>query len=120
MSEPILMALVQLFAIIASSGKKSLSSNARDRVVSYLQQHLNKLELDEYIKLFDELLLFHTPDEDNFPQQDVTGKITVLSQKINLGLQQRDKIIVFLKFLEYLQEIRIIQFFSKRFCKPFV
>ena len=109
MSEPILMALVQLFAIIASSAKKSLSGNAREMVVSYLQQHLNKLELEEYIKLFDELVLFHTPDEDNLPEQDVTMKIIALCQKINLGLQQRDKIIVFVKFLEFLQEIRYIQ-----------
>jgi ABC transport system ATP-binding/permease protein len=109
MSEPILMALVQLFAIIASSGKKSISGSARDMVVSYLQQHLNQLELDEYIKLFDELVLFHTPEKEDLPQQDVTTKITVICQKINLGLQQRDKIIVFVKFLEFLQEIRKIQ-----------
>ena len=110
MSEPILMALVQLFAIIASSGKKNLSGNARNTVISYLQQHLNNLELEEYIKLYDELVLFHTPDDDQEPAlQDVSNKIVTLGQKINLGLQQRDKIIVFIKFLEFLQEIRNIQ-----------
>ena len=109
MSEPILMALVQLFAIIASSGKKNLSGNARDTVISYLQQHLNKLELEEYIKLFDELVLFHTPEEEDIQHTDASGKIVALCQKINQGLQQRDKIIVFIKFLEFLQEIRAIQ-----------
>ena len=104
MSEPILMALVQLFAIIAASVKKNVSENSRKILESYLSQHLNNSELDEYLKLFDELLFFHQPDEETLALVDVNEKIAGICVKANKGLHQRDKILVFIKFIEFLDE----------------
>ncbi len=105
MSESILMALVQLFAIVAASGKKILTENARNILISYLQRHLNNPEQEEYLKLFDELLFFHQPEGEILPSpEDISQKITVICQKVNKELKQRDKIIVFLKFVEFLEE----------------
>ncbi|MEI7500473.1 MAG: ATP-binding cassette domain-containing protein, partial [Bacteroidota bacterium] len=103
MSEPILMALVQLFAIVAASVKNE-SENSRKILESYLRQHLNASELNEYLKLFDELLFFHQPEEDNTPLLDVSEQIAAISVKVNKGLPQRDKILVFTKFIEFLDE----------------
>ncbi len=105
MSEPILMALVQLFAIIAASVKKHNSENSRKILESYLSQHLNTQELDEYLKLFDELLLFHQPDEAEMQHPDVLGKTNAICQKIKKQLAAKDRLIVFIKFLEFLDEL---------------
>jgi ABC-type multidrug transport system ATPase subunit len=104
MSEPILMALVQLFAIIAASVNKSVSGNSRIILESYLRQHLNTNELNEYLKLFDELLLFHMPEEDTLALVDVNDRIAGICSRVNKGLHQRDKILVFIKFIEFLDE----------------
>ena len=105
MSEPILMALVQLFAIIAASVKTHNSENSRKILESYLSQHLNAQELDEYLLLFDELLLFHQPDETEIQRSDVLGKTNTICQKIKKQLAAKDRLIVFIKFLEFLDEL---------------
>jgi len=104
MSEPILMALVQLFAIVAASGRKASPESTRTIIASFLKAHLSSQELEEYLKLFDELLFFHQPLDDAQKVSDTTGKVREICQKVNQGLQLRDKVIVFLKFLEYLEE----------------
>ena len=104
MSEPILMALVQLFAIVAASVDKNVSENSRKILESYLRQHLNSHELNEYLKLFDELLFFHQPEEESQTLMDVSDQIAVICAKVNKGLHQRDKILVFIKFVEFLDE----------------
>jgi ABC transport system ATP-binding/permease protein len=106
MSEPILMALVQLFAIVAADGKKDLSGKSRKIVESFLQYHLSNQELEEYMKLFDELVFFHQPMDDTPVHHDMTDKITAICNKVNKGLPQRDKVIVFIKFMEFLDEGR--------------
>ncbi|MCK9421729.1 MAG: ATP-binding cassette domain-containing protein [Bacteroidales bacterium] len=107
MSEPILMALVQLFAIVAASVKKQVSENTRTILESYLRQHLNSQELEEYLKLFDELLFFHQPDDEitEGGGLDVTDKIHAICRKIQNHLTARDRLIVFIKFLEFLDEL---------------
>jgi len=104
MSEPILMALVQLFAIVAASVKQQVSDDTRNILESYLRQHLNNQELDEYLKLFDELTFFHQSGEDDVIAADVNEKIAGICVKVNKGLHQRDKILVFIKFVEFLDE----------------
>ncbi|MFH1161114.1 MAG: hypothetical protein V1733_09225, partial [bacterium] len=104
MSEPILMALVQLFAIVAASGRLAGQKSARTIVSSFLKQHLSSHELEEYLKLFDELLFFHEPVEGAPETGETAGKIREICRKVNKGLQQRDKVIVLVKFLEFLEE----------------
>ena len=101
MSEPILMALVQLFAIVAASVKKNISENSRKILESYLSQHLNNQELEEYLKLFDELLMFHLPEQEEMEPGEAYDKITAICSRIKNNLTAQDRIIVFIKFLEF-------------------
>ena len=103
MSEPILMALVQLFSIIAASVKQHVSENSRKILESYLSQHLNARELDEYLKLFDELLLFHKPEDGEIEDTEVLEKTKAICNRIKKQLTARDRMIVFIKFLEFLE-----------------
>jgi len=107
MSEPILMALVQLFAIVAASVKKQISANTRTILESYLRQHLNSHELEEYLKLFDELVYFHQPNEktEESEEQRIPEKIHTICQKIHNQLNAKDRLIVFIKFLEFFEEL---------------
>ncbi len=107
MSEPILMALVQLFAIVAASVRIQVSANSRKILESYLRQHLNNQELDEYLKLFDELVFFHQPmdEADLSIDTDVSDKIREICTKIYKQLSIRDRMLVFVKFVEFLNEL---------------
>ena len=107
MSEPILMALVQLFAIVAASIRVQVSANSRRILESYLRQHLNNQELEEYLKLFDELVFFHQPiDESEMSlDKDVSEKIREICFKISRQLSTRDRMLVFVKFTEFLNEL---------------
>ncbi|TRZ76610.1 MAG: hypothetical protein D4R97_00515, partial [Bacteroidetes bacterium] len=85
MTEPILMALVQLFATVAATARKQASENSRLILESFLREQLNSQELEEYLKLFDELLFFHKPPDlspENSPPEDISGKISVICLKI--------------------------------------
>lgn len=107
MSEFILMALVQLFAIVSASVKKKISDSSRTILESYLRQHLNNQELDEYLKLFDVLNSFHQRDEkiSDSVEYDVSDKIKGICEKIRKQLPAKDRLILFIKFLEFIDEL---------------
>ena len=107
MTEPILMALVQLFATVAATAGNQAPGNSRLILESYLREQLNSLELEEYLKLFDELLFFHMPADggSESPQPDISGKISAICGKIYKDLGYLDRLIVFMKFTEFLDEI---------------
>lgn len=96
------MALVQLFAIVAASLNKQISENARKILESYLSQHLNNQELEEYLKLFDELLMFHLPEQPQMDSREVYDKTKAICNRIKNNLTAQDRIIVFIKFLEFI------------------
>lgn len=98
------MALVQLFAIVASSGQQTNRESTRTIISSFLKSHLSSQELEEYLKLFDELLFFHQPSDEGGEVADTAGKISEICQRVNKGLQLKDKVIVFIKFLEFLED----------------
>ncbi|MCX6287611.1 MAG: ATP-binding cassette domain-containing protein [Bacteroidetes bacterium] len=107
MTEPVLMALVQLFATVAATARKQASENSRLILESYLRDQLNTQELEEYLKLFDELLSFHQPMEEapDAPAADLSHKISAICHKISRDLPYLDRLIIFIKFIEFIDEI---------------
>ncbi|MBL7111053.1 MAG: ATP-binding cassette domain-containing protein [Bacteroidales bacterium] len=111
MSEPILNALLQLFAIIANVSEDGVSFKARNIVKSYLYQHLNINLIDKYLNLFDDYLQLHQNPEVFFPgtgnKRDTdtdTQKVINIGEAINKVLLQREKFIVFLRLVEFINE----------------
>jgi ABC transport system ATP-binding/permease protein len=105
MSERILKALMQLFAIIANP--KSSNRDRRPIVESFLEQQLNRDLVDEYLKIFD---LFYITHQQKFKSSASNEKITSASSvkvltictEINKELTQKQKLIVVIRLLEFI------------------
>ncbi len=114
MSERILKALMQLFAIIAKvdideeTGEVRLDSKGRQIVRTFLSQELNQELVEEYLKVFDEYVIGHHTSKRKRKSNTRRKRTSVNSVKvlrictqINEELAQRQKIIVFIRILEF-------------------
>lgn len=114
MSERILRALMQLFAIIAKvdevtdpSDEAIESSNGRRIVEAFLRTELNEELIKHYIQLFDEFLLVHhsgSAKKDGQRKRTSVNSVKVLRicSQINEELTQRQKMIVLLRIFEFI------------------
>ncbi len=109
MSEEILKALMQLFAIIAKQDE-GVESNEREYVLTFLRQQLNDEAVEEYIALFDEhaglLDEKDEPTDDGQPKKvkltSVKDSVKILGicKKINKTLTQKQKVVVLVRLFE--------------------
>jgi len=108
MSESILNALMQLFALMAfTSGENKKGENI---VSAFLEQHLSPRFIPDYLELFHNYLDFFHRDIPKTNLETSEGQTTLLSYtnkvclQIRKGLPQADRIIAFIKLLEYVIE----------------
>jgi len=108
MSEEIIRALMQLFAIVAKVNKEGNTGASKSIVESYLKQHLNTRGQEEYLKLFDEFLRIHhygTDEQTKSNKRTASNsvKLLMICKQINENLQQTQKIIVLIQLLEFIK-----------------
>ena len=106
MSEKILKALMQLFAIIARPD--SSRSDRRTVVEAYLKKQLNHEIVQEYLKVFDEYYALHQErqrESDKRARRISASSVRVLkiASAINEELAQPQKIIVLIRLLEFVR-----------------
>jgi len=108
MSEEILKALMQLFAIIAKQDE-GLSTNERNYVHLFLKQQLNESSVVEYLALFDNFIGITKEKEEKEEQCKDRPKLTSVKdsvkilgicKKINKTLTQKQKVVVLVRLLE--------------------
>jgi len=104
MSEEILKALMQLFAIIAKQDD-GVESNERDFVENFLTQQLNDEAIQEYLDLFDKKAGFTGEKKAKDKERKLTSvkdsvRILGLCKKINKTLTQKQKVIVLVRLFE--------------------
>ena len=103
MSEGILRALMQLFALIVKQDEGVLSGE-RAYVENFLNQQLNQETANEYLKLFDEQTLVETDKEDTGKKRLTSVKDSVrvlgICKKINKTLTQEQKVVSLLRLFE--------------------
>lgn len=114
MSERILKALMQLFAIIAreddeEAGETDHEGGGRKIVELFLKQQLPLELVQEYLKLFDEFLEAHqgkSAKKDGQRKRTSVNSVKVLKicTQINEELAQKQKIIVLVRILEFINE----------------
>jgi len=114
MSEEILRALMQLFAIIAKQDE-GVEMKERDYVETFLTQQLNDEAVAEYLRLFDEHagLLdkeIGSDDEERSKPKLTSVKDSVrilgICKKINKTLTQKQKIVVLVRLYELINADR--------------
>lgn len=114
MSEKILRALMQLFAIIAkvdsideNDGVAIRSSDGRNAIALFLRSELNASLVDQYLEMFDAYL--HSlygkiKKKDGIEKRNAVNSVKVLRicHQINQELSHRQKIITVLRILEFI------------------
>lgn len=105
MSEEILKALTQLFAIITKQDG-GVSINEREFVINFFQAELDRDSVKEYLQLYDDYSGYSkvglVAEEDRTLAPSVKDSLKTLSicKKINKTLTQKQKTIVLIKLLE--------------------
>ncbi len=111
MSEEILKALTQLFAIITKQDG-GVTEKERQFVISFFQQELDQDSVKEYLELYDKFVGYNQEgseeekeEEDGSKKRKLTSvrdsvKTLGLCKKINKTLTQKQKVVVLIKILE--------------------
>ena len=110
MSESILKALMQLFAIIARPEDESedIENDRRSVVESFLRQQLNQELVREYLKVFDyyyELYQEKQSEKSKTKKRTSSSSVRVLKicTQINEELTQQQKVVVVVRLLEFVK-----------------
>lgn len=102
MSEEILKALTQLFAIITKQDG-GVTDKERLFVINFFQTELDQDTVEEYVRLYDEFSGYGR-DESNARHKPVSVRDSVktlgICKKINQTLTQKQKVVVLIKLLE--------------------
>ena len=110
MSESILRAMIQLFALISDiHADRAVSSRGRDVVRLFLSKQLNNEQVLKYMAMFDEYLKVYYPDiisKDSIRDRKRTSltamRILAICEKINEELQQKQKIYVLGQLMDFI------------------
>lgn len=95
MSEPLLKAILRLFAVVAKEG--DVTRQERDQIRIFLQEHLSHASVEPFLNFFDEIT--RSPQTTSGDAQ----KIKALCQEINPELTQKQKIIIILELVSIIQ-----------------
>ncbi|MGK7394722.1 MAG: ATP-binding cassette domain-containing protein [Candidatus Cyclobacteriaceae bacterium M3_2C_046] len=107
MSEEILKALTQLFAIITKQDG-GVTEKERKFVISFFQQELDQDSVKEYLELYDKFVGYNKEEpaeEEKKKERKLTSvkdsvKTLAICKKINKTLSQKQKVVVLIKLLE--------------------
>ncbi len=109
MSESILKALMQLFAIIATANKEGVNEKSRSIVESYLKLMLSSEQVTEYLLLFDKYVeergggVKKDDAQQNRKRTSLNSvKVLRICEQINGELKQDQKLLVLLQLLEFI------------------
>ncbi len=105
MSERILRALMQMFAIIAKVD--GINNTGRLIVESFLKQQLSQEQVETYLKIFDEYLETHqaaSKKKDGNSKRTSLNSVKILKicTQVNEELVQTQKVIVLIRLLEFI------------------
>ncbi len=106
MSEELLKAIVQLFAIVA---KERITDDERANIKEFLSLHLNQEAIRYYLNLFDEFVKANRKvdasdignvDEETLQFVDDWARIMQISKKVNQALTTQQKAVLVVKIIE--------------------
>src|SRR5690606_11628865 len=95
MSEPLLRAILRLFAVVAKEG--DVTRQERELIRMFLQEHLSHSSVDPYLNFFDEIT---RNSQGGVGDEE---KIRQVCSEINHELTQKQKIIIILDLVSIIQ-----------------
>src|ERR1035437_7346107 len=107
MSEEILKALMQLFAIIAKQDTGS-SKKQKEYINLFLHSQLNELKCNEYLTLYEDYIgTKESQVQDKEPEIKLTSmkdsvRTLAIYKKINKTLTQKQKVVVLIRLYEFI------------------
>jgi ABC transport system ATP-binding/permease protein len=110
MSEPILKALIKLFALISDvHSSNGISRRGKDIVRLFLSHHLNNEMVKRYMEMFDEYVLLYHADNiargsiKDMKRTSLTAvRILGICETINEELHQKQKLYVIIQLLDFI------------------
>ncbi len=105
MSEEILRALTQLFAIITKQDG-GVTENERQFVITFFQKELEQSAIHSYLNVYDTMSGYqsqvehHEDDRSSVPSVKDSLKTLAICKKINKTLTQKQKVVVLIKLFE--------------------
>ena len=108
MSEAILNALIQLYALTANA--TGTSAQGRLLVEAMLKQQLNLRLIADYLQLYDSYIDFFSRDtptamaETDEGKQQVSAYVEKVCSQLRKGLTRPERVVVIIKLLEYINE----------------
>ena len=104
MSDKVLRALMQLFAIVANTER--LTSQSRHIVETFLKQQLSQVLVQKYLEVFDEFITIYKGKDDaekNRKRLAVSSvKVLKICTDINQELNLRQKYVVLIRLIEFI------------------
>ena len=106
MSEELLKAIIQLFAIVA---KERITDDERTNIKEFLSLHLNQEAIRYYLNLFDEFIKssrkvaaeeLGNVDDETLQFVDDWARIMQISKKVNQALTMQQKAVLVVKIIE--------------------
>src|SRR6187402_846777 len=98
MSEPLLQAILRLFAVVAK--EDTVTHQERDQIRIFLEEHLSQSAVSKYLKMFDDYIAQVHKGEGS--QSDLE-KVNELCTEVNSELTQKQKVVIVLELFNIIQ-----------------
>ena len=95
MSEPVLKAIMHLFALVAK--EDLISSHERDHIRRFLEDHLSQKAVEMQLSLFDQ---FSSELSGNLTPQQENDAITDICRNINEEVTQKQKMVIMIELMD--------------------
>ncbi len=114
MSEQLLKAIIQLFAIIAKEG--SVTYKERLTIKEFLERQLNRSGVNKFMELFDELVLereservqIENTDDETVDFVEDWSKIIQITRQLNQEITEQQKVVLVLKMVELITADKLV------------
>lgn len=99
MSEPLLKAILRLFAVVAK--EDDVTHQEREQIRRFLEEHVSLSAVDSYLKIFDEFSKQITTKTGELSSE--IGRVGELCKEVSTDLTQKQKIVIVLEIINIIQ-----------------
>lgn len=99
MSEPLLKAILRLFAVVAR--EDDVTHQEREQIRIFLDEHLSQGAVESYLKVFDEYSQNYPPKPGDLGSE--LSRLEELCREVNADLTQKQKVVIILELINIIQ-----------------